>query len=253
MENNINLPESQIRQLVREEAMKAANKIILKHKISAIEKEIEKLSEVHAGGNMNPGADGVHAGQKKAVFTKKGTHLVEKEEEEETAPEDMEMGQVDAPSEEMPTEVPAEMGMETSAEESPEMGMSPEMGGDSISKEEIKSALMGLGQQLNLDGVINFTPPADEMGDGMAGSDEMGVDVTTGAEDAEGSEDPTASVEVPSDEPETDIPSGDGDESADDENIDECGNPKTEMNESKKPNNKLNEELNRLKFLAGIR
>ena len=165
----IQISESQLRQLIREEGEKIKKEIVLRATLQKIDQELSALKEVHAGGNMAPGKEGVHAGQKKAVFTKKGTHLVEDETEE-------------MDSEEVPTEVPVDdaspedVSMETPSEEQAE----------TISKDAIMAALQDLGNKLDLTGTVEFTGDGDEMG----GEDniDLDVDVENGAEDAIGSE-----------------------------------------------------------------
>ena len=165
----IQILESQLRQIIREEGEKIKKEIVLRATLQKIDQELSALKEVHAGGNMAPGKEGVHAGQKKAVFTKKGTHLVEDETEE-------------MDSEEVPTEVPVDdaspedVSMETPSEEQAE----------TISKDAIMAALQDLGNKLDLTGTVEFTGDGDEMG----GEDniDLDVDVENGAEDAIGSE-----------------------------------------------------------------
>jgi hypothetical protein len=69
------ITKSQLKQIIAEEAAKFKKAIALKNELAKIDKQ---LSEVKAGGVM--ATDGVHAGQRKAEFTKKGTHLIEDEE-----------------------------------------------------------------------------------------------------------------------------------------------------------------------------
>lgn len=227
----IQISESQLRQMIREEGEKIKKEIILRATLQKIDQELSGLKEVHAGGNMAPGKEGVHAGQKKAVFTKKGTHLVEDETEE--------MG-----SEEVPTEVPVEdVSMETPSEEQAE----------TISKDAIMAALQDLGNKLDLTGTVEFTGDGDEMG----GEDniDLDVDVENGAEDAIGSEEggeEMGSEEMGSEE----IGSEEGGE---EEPVDECGTKPMEENkpemvaENTDPKKqKLMEERERMRKLAGL-
>lgn len=167
----IQISESEFRKLIREEGEKIKKEIILRAQLEKIEQELSKLNEVHAGEEMSPGPDGVHSGQKKPVFTKKGSHLVEDETEE-------------MDSEEVPTEVPVDdaspedVSMETPSEEQSE----------TISKDEIMAALQDLGNKLDLTGTVEFTGDGDEMGGEGEDIIELDVDVENGAEDAMGSE-----------------------------------------------------------------
>lgn len=218
------ISKSQFLQILKEEAHKIKQELRLKKELAAIEKELNELNEVHAGGGMAPGEGGVHAGQKKAVFTKKGTHLVEKE------ADDMEMGAGEGP--EMGSEAPVE------TDEVPAMGGEGE--DITISKEAIKNALLALGQQLDLTGEINFDITDDLEGDEM-GDGAMSVDVETGVEDAQGAEETgeEASMEAPAAE------------ETGEEQIDECGED-VPMENNVQMEQQLNEERLRWKVLAGI-
>lgn len=73
------MTKSQLVQIIKEEAQKFKKEMSLKNELAKIEKQ---LNEVHADGEMSSSKnDGVHAGQKKPVFQKKGTHLVEIQDE----------------------------------------------------------------------------------------------------------------------------------------------------------------------------
>ncbi len=248
--NKIQISESQFRKLVREEGEKIKKEIILKTMLSKIDKELNELNEVHAGGNMAPGNDGVHAGQKKAVFTKKGTHLVEDQDDSE------EMGAEMAP--EMSPEVGGdEMDTEMDTEMSTEVPMG-EPEGETLDKATVMAALQDLGKKLSLDGIIDFSADDEvemEIGseddmeapmDAETDSDDtqdvdLGVDVEMGADDAEGSEESEESAEEV-DETKQQAPM---------EEKTEMKNTVSENTNSKKT--KLNEEANRWKFLAGIK
>lgn len=229
----IQISESQLRQMIREEGEKIKKEIILRATLQKIDQELSGLKEVHAGGNMAPGKEGVHAGQKKAVFTKKGTHLVEDETEE--------MG-----SEEVPTEVP----VDDSSPEDVSMETPSEEQAETISKDAIMAALQDLGNKLDLTGTVEFTGDGDEMG----GEDniDLDVDVENRAEDAIGSEE--GGEEMGSEE---DLEEGE-------EGVDpktglplppkEMGGIKGGMvGENVDPKKqKLNEERERMKKLAGL-
>lgn len=220
----IQISESQFRKLVREEGEKIKKEIILRTKLSKIDQELARLNEVHAGGEMSPGPDGVHAGQKKPVFTKKGTHLVEDEEE----------GMENMGSEEVGMESPEQEGEET------------------LSKAAVMDAIRDLGNRLDLIGNVEFTGDGDELEietgeegeEEVPGAEDLDVDVESGAEEANQE---VPSIEVSSDE-------NDGEEK---EEVEECN---TEMKQevvqeaAKAPEKvKLTEEVSRMKFLAGLR
>lgn len=227
----IRISESQFRKMVREEGEKIKKEILLRAQLEKIDQELAKLSEVHAGGNMEPGKDGVHAGQKKPVFTKKGTHLVEDETEE--------MGSEENPMDSV-EETPAEESVET------------------LSKSEVMDAIQDLGNKLDLTGTVEFTGDEESPEEsGIEGADdniELDVDVENGADDVEGSE------MAPEDGEAMDV-SGTEDE------LEECGDG-TQMEEKKEEvmektevvaesidpkKKKLNEERERMKFLAGLK
>ena len=66
---------SELKQIIKEEVDKFKKKVELQKQLSEIEKQLE---EVYAGEPMNAEKqDGVHAGQRKAEFKKKGTSLIE--------------------------------------------------------------------------------------------------------------------------------------------------------------------------------
>lgn len=247
------ISKSQIVQIIKEEAQRLKKEIILKREIASIEKELQELNEVHTGGAMDPGTGGVHAGQKKAVFTKKGSHLVEKD-------DDMEMQTVSGGGDDessSDSEVPMSMdtdGGDEMSSSGPEMGdgeMGDGMGEDvAVTADQIKDAILSLGQQLNLSGVIDFDAAADGEGDNQM----LDVDIETDADDVasdDASDD--AGMSVASDETssaeETPAPSDDED------NIEECGDDmameKKQQMEAKKF--KLNEEKKRWATLAGIK
>lgn len=221
----IQISESQFRKLVREEGEKIKKEIILRTQLSKIDQELARLNEVHAGGEMSPGPDGVHAGQKKPVFTKKGTHLVEDEEE----------GMENMGSEEVGMESPEQEGEET------------------LSKAAVMDAIRDLGNRLDLIGNVEFTGDGDELeietgeetpGEEVPGAEGLDVDVESGAEEA--------SQEVPSIEVSSDENGGEEKEEVEEYN--------TEMKQEvvqeavKAPEKvKLTEEVSRMKFLAGLR
>lgn len=246
--------KSQIVQIIKEEAQKVKKEVILRRQLAAIDKELNELNEVHAGGNMNPGEGGVHSGQKKPVFTKKGTHLVEKEAEEETSSQPVDTTD----------DVNAMMASDDSSSgiADDEMGttnmITPDNEGDqSITVDQLKDALANFGKNLNITGVVDFDSPAEGEGEGE-GEEEMsdptmGVDIETNAEDAPSSE--MGSEETPiSSEPES---SEDSSSEPDESNIDECGDnmpmEKAQMQEATNKVRRITEEKNRWAELAGIK
>jgi len=69
------ISKAELQQIIKEEAIRMKKIIDLKKELYEIENQ---LNEVHAGGAMDSERnDGVHAGQKKPVFDKKGSALVE--------------------------------------------------------------------------------------------------------------------------------------------------------------------------------
>ena len=59
------ITKAQILQIIKEEVQKVKKEVILKRELAAIENELQSLDEmVRTGGQMAPGTDGVHAGQK---------------------------------------------------------------------------------------------------------------------------------------------------------------------------------------------
>lgn len=247
------ISKSQIVQIIKEEAQRLKKEIILKREIAAIEKELQELNEVHAGGAMDPGTGGVHAGQKKAVFTKKGSHLVEKEDDD-----DMEMQAVPGGDDESSSDAEVPMTMDTDVDDmdasGSEMGdgeIGDGMGEDvAVTTDQIKDAILSLGQQLNLSGVIDFDTVADGEGDNQM----LDVDIETGADDVapDGASD-DAGMSVASDE--TSISDETPASSDDEDNIEECGDDmameKQQQMEAKTI--KLNEEKKRWATLAGIK
>ena len=63
------ITKKELNGLIMEEAKKFKKALSLKKELASINKQI---NEVHPGGEMAPGANGVHAGQKKPVFASKG-------------------------------------------------------------------------------------------------------------------------------------------------------------------------------------
>jgi hypothetical protein len=82
----IKITKSELQNIIKEEAAKFKKAQELKKELKEIETQ---LNEVVAGGEMEPGKDGVHAGQKKPVFTSKGNPNLKMEDsaEEEGAEE----------------------------------------------------------------------------------------------------------------------------------------------------------------------
>ena len=76
-----NITKKELEALVEGELRLFFEKKNLLEQKKKIENELQKINEVHAGGDMDK--DGPHSGQKKAEFKKKGSHIVEEEYEEE--------------------------------------------------------------------------------------------------------------------------------------------------------------------------
>ena len=73
------ITKSQLVQIIKEEAASFKKELTLKKQLAEIEKQ---LNEVHAGADMSSTSNsGVHSGQKKPVFKKKGSSLIEIEDE----------------------------------------------------------------------------------------------------------------------------------------------------------------------------
>jgi len=242
----LKITEAELKQIIKEEAENVKKELLLRKELSKIQKELDELNEVHAGGEMNPGADGVHAGQRKPVFTKKGTHLVEDEDE---MSDDAEMTG------------DTEMSDDTEMTGGDTDGMSMDMDMDSegeneieINPEDLKSAIEALGAQLGLTGTVDFDAGAMEdagLEGGEGEGDSMDVDIETGADDAAGAEE----------EIDGDMDTDSGEESSEEESeekeeVDECGDASMEeksqpmMENTNTPKNKkLMEEMSRWKTL----
>lgn len=235
---SIKMTKTELDNLINEEAQKVKKEFLLKKQLNEIEKELKVLKEVHAGADMNPGADGVHAGQKTPVFTKKGSHLVE-DDVEDMATADVE------------------------PEGNEEMVADEDV---AIEKGKLLDAIKELGKQLNLTGVIDFDAVEEVPGeedsieidtDDISGDEENGeniapensdVEVVTGADDAVGGEESEESEE----------------EAAEEAGLDECGDAAVAENipaeketimespENTRKKERLAEEVNRWKFLAGM-
>ena len=232
------ISKAQVLQIIQEEAQKVKQEILLRRELASIEKELEELNEVHAGGNMDPGKDGVHDGQKKAVFTKKGTHLVEDEdiENDENSGEEATADVEDAMSDDTDSE-----DVELDAVDADSMGEGE------ISIDAVKAAVEKLGADLGLTGQIDFDAAAAEdagLGDTEGG---LGVDIETGAEDAV-----AASMEPEVDIEEEEVEGAEDSSAGSDKEIDECGDEMPAENNGMAENKKLNEEVARWKKLAGL-
>jgi len=243
------ISKSQVLQIIQEEAQKVKQEIILRRELSSIEKELNELNEVHAGGPMAPGKDGVHDGQKKAVFTKKGSHLIEDEdaENDETSADD-----VTSDVEDMDMDSDASGDMEGEIEMDavgPDLDSSEDMG--SISIDDVRAAVEKLGADLGLTGQVDFDAAAAEesgLDDVDAGGD-IGVDIETGAEDAvDANLEPEVDVEAGAEE----MGSDESGEENGEESIEECGDTMPAENDNMAENKKMNEEVARWKRLAGI-
>lgn len=227
------MTKAQLENLINEEAQKVKKEFLLKKQLNEIEKELALLREVHAGPDMEPGQEGVHAGQKTPVFEKKGSAIVEDEAEN----------------------------MDAIAPEGGE-----DMGGDAdvvIEKDKLLAAIKELGKELNLTGMIDFDAVEEMPGEEgeieidsadlggeespeSVGPENTDVEVVTGADDAVSNE------ENP-------------DEEEEEAGLDECGGEAIQNNdtplekeaimesaEDTRKKERLAEEVNRWKFLAGM-
>lgn len=234
---SIKMTKAELDNLINEEAQKVKKEYLLKKQLHEVEEELKLLKEVHAGTEMEPGKEGVHAGQKTAVFTKKGSSLVE-DDVEDVIPDSTEAGGEEISNDD---EVVVEKG-------------------------KLLDAIKELGKQLNLTGMIDFDAveeiPGEENVDSVEinteelGNEEGGenvapensdVEVVTGADDA---------VESGEAEP--------SEEGAEEAELDECGDAAVvngtpaeketimESPEAARKKERLAEEVNRWKFLAGM-
>ncbi len=236
------ISKSQVLQIIKEEAQKVKKEIILKRELAAIDQQLASLNEVEAGGNMPPGTDGVHAGQKKPVFQSKPGFPDLKMEDEE---DDTIMG-----SEEGGEEMSPVAGAEDMAPAmEPEMGgeeMSGELGGEEsvISREELLAAIKELGMKLNLSGVVDFD---------AAPEGELEVDIETGADDAAGAEmEAEPELEIGSEAPSEEPVDMDSEEPTEDSTEEEPTEDSPEDNVDEQAQ-KLNEEKSRWAILSGIK
>lgn len=236
----IKITESEFRKIIREEGEKIKKEMILRTHLEKIDSELAQLKEVHAGGNMAPGTDGVHAGQKKAVFDKKGTHLVEDQEDLDMDTE--EMPSTDMGAEEMPS---VDMG----AEEMSSDDMSPDMG--TISIDKVMAAIKNLGNQLDLTGSVEFDGGVDAS---EMGSEDMGSEMGSEEISADGDGEMELDVDVQNDTEDAGVEDMPASEEKEEEEsvVDECADDMAQ--ESNNPlNESISKETLRMKFLAGIK
>lgn len=236
------ITEAELLKMIQEEKELVKKEMILREELKYIDKKLAELNEVHTGGAMAPGADGVHAGQQKPVFTKKGTHLIETGEDETDDAPNADAGDMDVDTDTVnvgdnDNDIDDSMG-DIDANADAEAGK--------ISKEEVKKAIEALGSQLGIDGIVDFDAAKTDDLDTTA-EDEMDVDVETGADD----------MAVPSDEESGDAPE-DNIATSDGETVDECGDDMNEqqpLNENATPtvNTKASQEKNRWNFLINYK
>lgn len=253
----LKLTKAQLVQIIKEEAVKVKKEFLLRKEIESIDKQLNELNEVHAGGEMSPGPEGYHAGQRKPVFKMKGTHKLEEDDDE--------LETVDSEEDETSTDIEpdTDVDMEVPSDDSTELTSDDD--DVAISKEELMAALQDFGSQLNLTGVIDFDA-SSEVGvdvadtdnmdvdiDADVDADNMDVDIETGAEDETGMK---PAGEIDGEEVSAQIGDGDSDTeetSSDEETIDECGEEMEEKeNMPTQQEQRLNEEKNRWAKLAGI-
>lgn len=179
------ITKSQLKAIIKEEALKFKRAIELKKEIAEIDAQ---LNEVKAGEVMQPGTGGVHAGQKKAVFASKGNPNLKMEDGIE-GDEDS----IDADVADLDTDV-ATMDADVSSDAN--IG-----GGEMMSKDEVRSAIHALEDRLGLHG----GPAKPEVG---AVDSEIGAEVP--GEDDEETEfefDTNSDEEVGGEEKSEEIPS----------------------------------------------
>jgi hypothetical protein len=129
----IKITKSKLKEIVKEEAIKFKRVLELKKELDEIE---QQLNEVKAGAPIEKGGDGVHAGQRKAVFaTKNGNPDLK-----------MEDGIEDIDADET---IPVEDGEEGIEATNDDLATS-ELGGDTISKADVASAIEDLEIKLGL-------------------------------------------------------------------------------------------------------
>jgi len=141
------ISKSQLKAIIKEEALKFKRAVELKKELAEIEKQ---LNEVKAGEVM--ATDGVHAGQKKAIFTSKGNSNLK-----------MEDGDIE--SDEVDIDVPVDGIEDVDADVTVDADIDS-VAGDTISKEAVKNAIEALEAQLGI------SEPGEEVEAGT--SDEEG-------------------------------------------------------------------------------
>lgn len=170
----IKITKSKLKEIVKEEAVKFKRVLELKKELDKIE---QQLNEVKAGSPIENGSDGVHAGQRKAVFsTKNGNpHLKMEDDIEDIESDDEILGDEEIAGAE---DVVAVAGDEVSDE------MGDDIGSDTVSKSEVKDAIEDLETRLGLNGET----PEGEEGEEEFEFDTDTEEVPAGEEDVEGEE-----------------------------------------------------------------
>ncbi len=223
--------KSEARQIIKEEVAIFRKEQLLKKELASIEKQ---LNEVKAGGEMDPNqSGGVHAGQRKPVFTKKGTHLVEDQEEETL---DIDLG--GDFEDEMSTDV-------------------TDIADEANPSEEIMNAFKMLAKACGLTGVISLDDETEgsEM-DAEITDDVIGADDSSSEEEIEVIEPEDTEIEVSSDETSDESSEDESEEETEEVTMEEA--PKAEATEEVKEESaqvmteSFNAERNRMIQLAGI-
>lgn len=176
------ITKSQLKAIIKEEALKFKRAIELKKEIAEIDKQ---LTEVKAGSVMEPGTGGVHAGQKKPVFaTKDGNPNLKMEDgiEGDEASIDVDVDNLDADVATMDADV---------ATDAPS--------GEMMSKDEVRSAIHALEDRLGLHGGPAKPEVGAEVGaeiPGEEGEEEFEFDTNEPSDEAGAEEKPEGGEEV---------------------------------------------------------
>lgn len=210
--------KAELAKTLEEEAYKTIKTHRLKQELAELDRQI---NEVRAGGPMAPGKDGVHAGQLKPVFTKKGTHLTETDDTEETG----EMGDTEGMATEPEADTFNADAMMGSAETEDAVA-SEENAEVPVDKATIVAAIQSLASMIGVDlssvegmqmGDDENTPEV-EAGDSVM--DVPGEETAADIMAADGAE-VEADAEVAGEEAADDMVAGDDDNDGDDDTITE--------------------------------
>lgn len=135
------ITKAQLKELIKEEALKIKKEIELKKELTEIDKQ---LNEVYAGEEMEPGESGIHSGQKKAVFTTKNDNPHLKMEEDEMGDEvegEMDMNEETVDKEDVKAaieDLEKTLGVSDEAEDEEEGEEEIDLGDEEIEGEELE-------------------------------------------------------------------------------------------------------------------